>query len=168
MLTFGVLFFFIIGTGLLGKLVAAGFIPNEDQGTIYANILTPAGATLERTEKISDEIQSVARKIEGVESVSTLAGYSVLSEGVGASYGMNLISLKKWDEREHSDKEIIEQLNAKSAHIKDAKIEFFTPPPVPGYGNSSGFELRLLDKTGKGDLKSLEKVSMMHGRSRHR
>jgi len=157
--TFIVLLIFIVSTGLLGKFIASGFIPNEDQGTIYANILTPAGATLERTEKISDEIQTVAKKIDGVASVSTLAGYSVLSEGVGATYGMNLISLKSWKERKYSDKEIIQQLNEKSNHIKDAEIEFFTPPPVPGYGNSSGFELRLLDKTGKSDLKKLEKVT---------
>jgi len=158
-ITFIALLVFVLSSGLLGKFVASGFIPNEDQGTIYANILSPAGATLERTEKISDEIQKVAKELEGVASVSTLAGYSVLSEGVGASYGMNLISLKTWKDRKLSDKEIIEQLNEKSNHIKDAKIEFFTPPPVPGYGNSSGFELRLLDKTGKSDLKKLEKVT---------
>jgi HAE1 family hydrophobic/amphiphilic exporter-1 len=157
--TFGILLIFIFGTGLLGKVIATGFIPNEDQGTIYANILTPEGATLERTEKIADEIQKVAARIEGVSSVSTLAGFSVLSEGVGATYGMNLIGLKTWKERKFSDKEIIQQLNEKTNYVKDAKIEFFTPPPVPGYGNSSGFELRLLDKSGKGDLKTLEKVT---------
>lgn len=157
--TFGILLVFVFGTGLFGKIIATGFIPNEDQGTIYANILTPEGATLERTEKIADEIQKVAASIEGVASVSTLAGFSVLSEGVGATYGMNLIGLKKWKERKLSDKEIIQQLNEKTNYIKDAKIEFFTPPPVPGYGNSSGFELRLLDKSGKGDLKALEKVT---------
>lgn len=157
--TFGILLVFVFGTGLLGKVIATGFIPNEDQGTIYANILTPEGATLERTEKIADEIQKVAANIEGVSSVSTLAGFSVLSEGVGATYGMNLIGLKTWKERKFSDKEIIQQLNEKTNYIKDAKIEFFTPPPVPGYGNSSGFELRLLDKSGKGDLKNLEKVT---------
>jgi HAE1 family hydrophobic/amphiphilic exporter-1 len=157
--TFGILLVFVFGTGLFGKIIATGFIPNEDQGTIYANILTPEGATLERTEKIADEIQKVAASIEGVASVSTLAGFSVLSEGVGATYGMNLIGLKKWKERKFSDKEIIQQLNEKTNYIKDAKIEFFTPPPVPGYGNSSGFELRLLDKSGKGDLKNLEKVT---------
>ncbi|MFZ4544814.1 MAG: efflux RND transporter permease subunit [Saprospiraceae bacterium] len=159
-ITFGVLAIFVLFSGLLGKITASGFIPNEDQGTIYANILSPAGATLERTEKIADEIQKVAKEIDGVESVSTLAGFSVLSEGTGASYGMNLISLKTWKERKFSDKEIISQLTEKCNHIKDAEIEFFTPPPVPGYGNSSGFELRLLDKTGKSDLKKLEQVTV--------
>lgn len=157
--TFGFLLFFILSSGFFGNFLASGFIPNEDQGTIYANITTPSGATLERTEKVVDKIQKVAQKIEGVESVSTLAGFSVLSDGTGATYGMNLIGLKPWSERKISDKEVIAKLTNETRFIKDAKIEYLTPPPVPGYGNSSGFELRLLDKTGRGDVKQLEKVA---------
>lgn len=159
LLIISALVLFTAATGMLGRIIPSGFIPNEDQGTIYANITTPSGATLERTERVVDEIQKTAEKMDAVGSVSTLAGFSVLSDGSGASYGMNLISLKKWDERKESDKEIIEQLKVKTAHIKDATIEFFTPPPVPGYGNSSGFEMRLLDKTGKGELKKIGEVS---------
>lgn len=151
---------FCAATGILGSLLPTGFIPNEDQATIYASVTTPSGATLERTEKVVDAIQQTAQQIEGVESVSTLAGFNVLSDGTGASFGMNLINLKKWEERKLSDKEIIELLKEKTSHIKDAKIEFFTPPPVPGFGNASGFELRLLDRTGKGDLKRLEQVAL--------
>lgn len=157
--TFLALLVFLVGTGTLGKLVAVGFIPNEDQGTIYAAITTPSGSTLERTEKVVDLIQETAQKIPGVETVSSLAGFSVLSDGIGASYGMNLIGLKKWDERAYSDKEVIQQLNERTSFIKDAKVEFFTPPPVPGYGNSSGFELRLLDKTGSNDLQQMDQVT---------
>lgn len=158
-ITFAILILFCGLTGFFARLVPGGFIPNEDQGTIYANITTPSGATLERTEKVVDAIQQAAQQLEAVASVSSLAGYSVLSEGTGASYGMNLISLKKWDDRSVSDQELIAQLKEKTRSIKDANIEFFTPPPVPGYGNSSGFELRLLDKTGRGDLQELEKVA---------
>lgn len=143
----------------LTKIIPSGFIPNEDQGTIYVNIATPSGATLERSEKVLDEIQQIASKIEGVASVSTLTGYNFVTDGTGASFGMSLISLKNWSERKHSDKEIIEIIKEKTAHLKDAKIDFFTPPPVPGYGNSSGFELRILDKTGKADLNKLAEVS---------
>lgn len=157
--TFGVLLLFSVGAGLVGRLVPSGFIPEEDQGAVYANITTPSGATLERTEKVVDEVQNIANQTDGVASVSSLAGYSVLSEGSGAVYGMNLISLKNWKERNYSDKDIIELLNQKTRYIKDATIEFFTPPPVPGYGNSSGFEMRLLDKSGSGDLGKLQKVA---------
>jgi HAE1 family hydrophobic/amphiphilic exporter-1 len=114
---------------------------------------------LERTDKVVDEVQQIAQKMDAVSSVSGLSGYSVLSEGVGAVYGMNLISLKNWDERKQSDAEIIRELEEKTKHIKDASIEFFTPPPVPGYGNSSGFELRLLDRTGSGDLQKLQQAA---------
>jgi len=159
LITFGLLLGFSIGSGLIGSFVPSGFIPQEDQGTIYANITTPSGATLERTEKIVDEVQRIASGLEGVNSVSSLAGFSVLSDGTGAVYGMNLISLKNWEERAVSDNDIIHALEEKTRHIKDASIEFFTPPPVPGYGNASGFEMRLLDKAGSGDLGLMQKVA---------
>jgi HAE1 family hydrophobic/amphiphilic exporter-1 len=158
-ITFSILIIFSFLLGGLGKILPGGFIPNEDQGTIYTSITTPSGATLERTEQVVDAIQETAEKMEGVTSVSSLSGYSILSEATGATYGTNLISLKSWDERDISDKEIINILKAKTNFIKDAKVEYFTPPPIPGYGNSSGFELRLLDKTGKGNLKRLEEVA---------
>ncbi len=159
LVTFIALLGFCFGTGLLTRFVATGFIPEEDQGAIYANITTQTGATLARTEKVVDEVQRIAASLSSVQGVSSLAGYSVLSEGTGAVYGMNLISLKKWDQRNATDKQLIDSLIDKTKHIKDAKIEFFTPPPVPGYGNSSGFELRLLDKTGSGNLQQLQKVA---------
>lgn len=158
-ITFGALLIFSLSTGLMSSFLPSGFIPGEDQGTIYANINAPAGATLERTEKVSDAIQQIASALPAVNSVSSMAGYSILSEGTGAIYGMNLISLKNWDEREESDMDIITQLEEKTRHIKGADIEFFTPPPVPGYGNSSGFELRLLDRTGTADLTELQEVA---------
>jgi len=159
LVTFGILTAFSAGSGLLGSYLPSGFIPEEDQGTIYVNITAPSGATLERTEKVSNEVQRVASGLDGVSSVSSLAGFSLLSEGTGAVYGMNLISLKNWDQRTASDKDIIRELEEKTQYIKDASIEFFTPPPMPGYGNSSGFEMRLLDKTGSGDLQKMQKVA---------
>ncbi len=157
--TWGSLLLFSLGIGLMSNIVPSGFIPNEDQGAIYANITAPAGATLERTDIVVDEVQQIAQSMPEVSSVSSLSGYSVLSEGVGAVYGMNLINLKSWSDRELSDQQIIKELQNKTKHIKDANIEFFTPPPVPGYGNSSGFELRLLDKTGKGSTADFQKMS---------
>lgn len=159
LVTFGALIGFSLSAGILGSIVPPGFIPVEDQGTIYANITTPSGATLERTTAAVDEIQRIASQMEEVSSVSSLSGYSLLSESTGAVYGMNLISLKKWDERDKSDKELIEDLIAKTSHIRDASIEFFTPPPVPGYGSTGGFELRMLDKTGGNDLEKMQVVA---------
>jgi HAE1 family hydrophobic/amphiphilic exporter-1 len=149
---------FCVGTGILNKFLAPGFIPNEDQGTFYASITTPSGSTLERTKSIVNQIQQSCEGVEAIESVSSLAGTNILSDGTGATYGTCLINLKHWDKRKESVDEIIGQVEERTKGIKDAKIEFFPPPAVPGYGNASGFELRLLDKTGKGDFKQMETI----------
>ena len=157
--TFLVLVGFCVGTYFLSDAVPSGFIPNEDQGVFYAIVLTPPGSTLERTDEISSEVQRVAQGIEGVKSVSTLAGYEILSEGTGANAGTCLINLNSWEDRKHSMKEIMDELEEKTRDIKGASIEFFPPPAVPGYGAAGGFELRVLDKGGSGDYKLMETVT---------
>lgn len=126
---------------------------------IYAIIQTPPGSTLERTNDISRHLQQVAEHVEGVQSVSALAGYEVLTEGRGSNAGTCLINLKDWKERKHSAREIIEELEHDAKNIPGATIEFFEPPAVPGYGAAGGFSLRLLDKTNTGDYKEFEKVN---------
>jgi HAE1 family hydrophobic/amphiphilic exporter-1 len=158
LVTFGALVLFCLGTGLLGRQLPTGFIPNEDQGMFYASVTTPAGATLERTKEVVNAIQKASEGIESVESISTLGGTNILSDGTGATYGTALINLKPWDQRSQSVDEVIALLEQKTQHIKDAQIEFFPPPAVPGYGNASGFELRLLDKTGTSDFAKMQQV----------
>ncbi|SEL07147.1 hydrophobic/amphiphilic exporter-1, HAE1 family [Chitinophaga rupis] len=157
--TFAVLVAFCIGIFFLNKSVPSGFIPNEDQGMFYAIIQTPPGSSLERTNEIAERLQKLAEHIEGVQSVSSLAGYEILTEGTGSNSGTCLINLKSWEERKHSVQEIISELEEKSKDITGATIEFFQPPAVPGYGAAGGFELRLLDKAGSGDYKKMETVS---------
>ncbi|RAI97860.1 HAE1 family hydrophobic/amphiphilic exporter-1 [Chitinophaga skermanii] len=143
---------FFVATYGMSAILPGGFIPTEDQGMIYVNVTTPQGATVERTEAVLDEIQQIADKMDEVESVSILAGYSLVNEVAGASYGMGMVNLKAWKERKASVNDIIARLQEQTKNISDATIEFFPPPTVPGFGNSSGFELRLLDKSGTGDL----------------
>jgi HAE1 family hydrophobic/amphiphilic exporter-1 len=157
--TLGVLVAFSASVWGLGKILPTGFIPTEDQGTIYANVTTPNGATLERTEQVMTEIDNVAKALKPVESVSSLAGFSMMTDGSGASFGMSTINLKAWKNREESANEIISVLEEKTSHIQDADIQFFPPPAVPGFGNASGFELRLLDKTGTGNLRKSDEVA---------
>ncbi|WP_298153962.1 efflux RND transporter permease subunit [Flavobacterium sp.] len=157
--TFILLLAFCAGIGLLNNSLPSGFIPNEDQGMFYAVIQTPPGATLERTNEVAGELQRIAQHVEGVQSVSSLAGYEILTEGTGSNSGTCLINLKNWDDRKHSVAEVMEELEEKSRNIKGATIEFFQPPAVPGYGAAGGFELRLLDKAGSGDYKKMETVS---------
>lgn len=158
-ITFGLLLIFCVGTYLLNKTVPAGFIPNEDQGMFYAVIQTPPGSSLERTNSVAEQLQKIAEGIEGVKSVSALAGYEILTEGTGSNSGTCLINLKDWSERKHSVQEIINELEEKTKDIAGANIEYFQPPAVPGYGAAGGFELRLLDKAGSGDYKKMEAVN---------
>ncbi|WP_336688040.1 efflux RND transporter permease subunit [Chryseobacterium bernardetii] len=156
--TFGLLFLFIGLTFVTSKFLPTGFIPMEDQGMVYVSVTTPQGATVERTEKVLDEVTVIAKKINGVENVTTLAGYSIVTEIAGSSYGMAMINLKDWKERSISVNELITELSEKTKGIADAQIEIFAPPTVPGFGNTSGFELRLLDRTG-GSIENTDKIT---------
>jgi len=150
---------FCIGTYGISTVLPTGFIPTEDQGVLNVNVTTPPGATVERTEAVLEEIQKVAQKLESVESVSTLSGYSLMTESAGSSYGMAMINLKPWDKRKVSVKDIITEMEQKTKHITDADIQFFPPPTVPGFGNSSGFELRVQDRTGSNDLQKTAEIT---------
>lgn len=158
-ITFIALIGFCAGTWFISSSVPSGFIPNEDQGMFYAIIQTPPGSSLERTDNVAEKLQKIAETVEGVQSVSALAGYEILTEGTGANAGTCLINLKEWSERKHSVQEIMTELEEKSKDIPGANIEFFQPPAVPGYGAAGGFELRLLDKAGSGDYKKMETVN---------
>ena len=157
-LTFGILLAFGVGIFYENKILPAGFIPNEDQGTIYAIIQTPPGSTLETTNQVSQRLQKVCEEVEGVESVSSLAGYEIMTEGRGSNAGTCLINLKSWSDREHTVKEIMEELEEKSKGL-GAVIEFFEPPAIPGFGSSGGFSMRLLDKNSDTDYHEFDKIN---------
>lgn len=158
-ITISLFLFFCVATWGIGSILPSGFIPTEDQGMIYVNVTTPPGSTVDRTEKVLDEIELAGKQLKDVENVSTLAGYSLMSDISGASYGMAMINLKAWDERKTTVDQLIRQLQARTAHIADAAIDFFSPPTVPGFGNASGFEFRLLDKNRSADLGKTAKVT---------
>ncbi|GAA5022458.1 multidrug transporter AcrB [Marivirga lumbricoides] len=157
-LTFAILIAFGAGIFFENQILPSGFIPSEDQGTIYAIIQTPPGATLERTNAVSQKLQKICEEIDGVESVSSLAGYEIMTEGRGSNAGTCLINLKNWSDREHSVKEIMEELEEKSKGL-GAVVEFFEPPAIPGFGSSGGFSMRLLDKTTNTDYHEFDKIN---------
>ncbi|MBC2838823.1 efflux RND transporter permease subunit [Robiginitalea sp. SC105] len=156
--TFGVLAAFCAGIFFTNEVLPAGFIPNEDQGMIYAIIQTPPGSTLERTNEVARKLQERCEEIDGVESVSSLAGYEIMTEGRGSNAGTCLINLKPWSQRDHTVHEIMEELEEETRNL-GAVIEYFEPPAVPGFGSSGGFSLRLLDKTNNTDYQAFEKVN---------
>lgn len=158
-LTISFLAIICVAAWYMASILPTGFIPTEDQGAIYVNVTAPRGATLERTEKVLEQIQKVAKELPAVETMSSLSGYSMVNDVPGASYGMGMINLTPWDERTLSEHDVIRLLEAKTRFITDADVQFFAPPTVPGFGNSSGFELRLLDRTGSNDLQQTSNVT---------
>lgn len=159
LVTVGIFIVFSLGIFLLSNDLPTGFIPSEDQGMLYAIIQTPPGSTLERTNDLSNKLEEIIEKVDGVQSVSSIAGYEVLTEGRGSNAGTCLINLKPWSERKHTVTEIIYELEEKAKALPGANIEFFDPPAVPGFGAAGGFALQLLDKTNSGDYDQLDRVT---------
>ncbi len=159
LLTSGVIMAFGAAIFVVNTQLPAGFIPLEDQGMIYGIIQTPPGSTIEYTNSKSQELQEIAKTIDGVNSVSSLAGYEVLTEGRGSNAGTCLINLKSWSERKMTSKEIIQELEHKGRAISNVKLEFFEPPAVPGFGAAGGFSVRVLDKTNTMNYKQLGEVT---------
>ncbi|MFO1469617.1 MAG: efflux RND transporter permease subunit [Turneriella sp.] len=152
-----VLIGFMVGIFFISKTVPAGFVPGEDQGMIYAIVQTPPGSTIEKTNSVVNQLEEEALKIEGVDSVASLAGYEILTGGEGSNAGTCLISLKDWSQRKNSVHQVIQQLEEKTKKY-GAIVEFFEPPAVPGFGAAGGVSFNLLDKTNSGDYAAFDKV----------
>ncbi|KQR94666.1 multidrug transporter AcrB [Chryseobacterium sp. Leaf180] len=137
-----------------------GFVPTEDRGIIFTDVQLPPGASMERTYNALKTLQANAMKIPGVLNVTISTGRGFLS-GNGSSNGLAFIKLKPFDERKNDNltsEDITKQLFGISSKIPDAKIVFFQPPSVPGFGSSAGFEMVLLDKSG-GDYSALDNTA---------
>jgi HAE1 family hydrophobic/amphiphilic exporter-1 len=150
---------FGVGIVLVNSHLPSGFIPLEDQGMIYGILQTPPGSTIEYTNSKAHELQAIAKKIDGVNSVSSLAGYEVLTEGRGSNAGTCLINLKNWSERKMTSKEVIQVLEHECRTISNVKLEFFEPPAVPGFGAAGGFSIRVLDRTNTMNYLALGEVT---------
>ncbi|MDX2036138.1 MAG: efflux RND transporter permease subunit [Isosphaeraceae bacterium] len=158
-LTIAVIAAFSAGIVRVNADLPTGFIPGEDQGIIYAVLQTPPGSTLEYTNAKSHELETIAKTIEEVASVTSLAGYEVLTEGRGSNAGTCIINLKTWSQRRRTAREVIEALEVKSRRMSDVKLEFFEPPAVPGFGAAGGISLLVLDKTNSNDYQRLGVVT---------
>ena len=150
---------FAAGIYVVNLELPTGFIPGEDQGIIYAVLQTPPGSTLEYTNAKSHELEEIAKEVEEVTSVTSLAGYEVLTEGRGSNAGTCIINLKNWSDRKRTARQIIEELEEKCRRMSNVKLEFFEPPAVPGFGAAGGFSVVLLDKTNTSNYKRLGEVT---------
>ncbi|MFO0417094.1 MAG: efflux RND transporter permease subunit, partial [Pseudomonadota bacterium] len=142
----------IAGGVLFGRALPSGFIPEEDQGYILANMQLPDAASLQRTAESSRVVEDVIRNTPGVESVTTIDGFSLLTSSTSSNNTFFFIWLKPWEERPGmalSSFGIIKALNARLAREFQAGVAMaFGPPAIPGLGNGGGFSLMLQDKGG--------------------
>ncbi|WP_312344355.1 efflux RND transporter permease subunit [Chryseobacterium binzhouense] len=127
-----------------------GFVPTEDRGIIFTDVQLPPGASMERTYTVLKTLQANALKIPGIQNVTISTGRGLLS-GNGSNNGLAFVKLKPFDERKGdglSSEEITKKLFGLTGKVPDAKVVFFQPASVPGFGNSAGFEMVLLDRAG--------------------
>lgn len=149
-------FIFLLVVILMGYLfmrLPTSYLPDEDQGTLLAQILMPTGATLEQTQEVADEIQRYFQENEkeAVASCMTIVGIGF--SGRAQNNGMVFVRLKDWHLRDRPDlraKAIGGRAMAALSRIRRAIIFVFPPPPIVELGNARGFDLQLLDRGGLG------------------
>ncbi len=148
-ITGAILLVVTVASFYLFKITPSGFIPSEDRGIIMSDISLPPGSTLEQTQKIVNQYDSIVGGMDIVEARINVVGYSLLNGVSGGSYAFSIVKLKDWSERKDKNQSVdavVGQLFGVTAGIKDAKLIFFTPPSVQGFGSADGFEFKLQAK----------------------
>lgn len=139
-----------VGLYLLMQTTKTGLVPNEDMGTVFVDITTSPGSSLNATKQVMDSVDARLKRIPQIQIYAKITGNGLIS-GQGASNGMFIIRLQPWDEREGAENSVnavIQQIYMLTADIKSAKVMSFAPPMIPGYGVSNGFELYVQDRKG--------------------
>ncbi|HBX55452.1 efflux RND transporter permease subunit [Pseudomonas sp. UBA2684] len=148
----------IVGMIVLFTRIPTAFLPEEDQGVLFAQVQTPAGSTAQRTQVVVDDMRRylLDEEADTVNSVFTVTGFNFA--GRGQSSGMAFIMLKPWDERsaENSVFNLAERAQQHFSSFRDAMVFAFVPPAVLELGNASGFDVFLQDRAGVGHDKLME------------
>jgi hydrophobic/amphiphilic exporter-1 (mainly G- bacteria), HAE1 family len=148
----------IVGAGLLGRALPAGFIPDEDQGLLGVNVQLPPGASLERTSVVLQRVEEILAKTEGLESFQTIGGYGLVTNTYQPNFGTILARLKPWDERPGEEmhvKALMARLQAQFGGIAEAIVFPFNIPTISGFGASAGFNFLIQDRSGTLNVEQL-------------
>ncbi|HLS71756.1 MAG TPA: efflux RND transporter permease subunit [Chitinophagaceae bacterium] len=143
----------LVALGLFAYLMDTtpkAFVPNEDMGSIMADVALPASTSMEKTQEVMDEIEKELKNIPELSNVLKVSGRGMIS-GSGSNYGMFIMRLHPWAERTGKGQDVqavLGKLFAATAHITAAKIIYFAPPSIQGFGMSGGFEFQLQDRSG--------------------
>jgi HAE1 family hydrophobic/amphiphilic exporter-1 len=148
----------LVLTGWTMTRVPSGFVPGEDEGYFFVNATLPNAASLDRTREVMDEATEILSQLPGVQNVMTVGGYSMLEAVQGPNFGMTIVSLVPWSERDHTLWELLQMAGAGLAQIRQGSVFPFAPPPIQGLGTGSGFEMQLQDRGGMG-LMALEQFA---------
>ena len=138
--------------GFLGKGIPLGFLPDEDQGYLFAGIQLPNVSSLQRTDEATKKVEEILKNTPGVEYYSSVIGYNMLSQANTTYNTFFFISLKKWDERKKPEEQyeaIKKHINIALSQIPDCIGFAFPPPAIPGVGTSGGVTMILEDRAGK-------------------
>jgi HAE1 family hydrophobic/amphiphilic exporter-1 len=142
----------VVLTGMLGKRIPGSFLPEEDQGYFFAQVILPDSASLQRTDQVMRQCEEILKNTPGVEYYSTVTGLNFLS-GVNTTYsGIFFISLKEWKHRTAPEEQylaILKHVNVAFSKIPAARAFAFSPPAIPGIGTSGGVTFMLQDRAGK-------------------
>ena len=139
---------------LLGAKLPGGFLPTEDQGYAFVALQLPQGTSLQRTTEASQDVENALHKVPGVQSVTSVIGFSLLSFTQDTYHAFYFVTLKDWDQRKSADQQfrVIQQNLAKQlGGVKEGLAFSFPPPAIPGLGSSGGVSLVLEDRSGSGD-----------------
>lgn len=138
----------LLTAGLLGRAVPVGFVPEEDEGYYLVNVQLPDAASLERTDEVARKVEAALANIEGIEYGTMVLGYSLLNQSFSTNNAFVFVSLKPWDERTKTAKELIRETNMAFRYITEATAIAFGPPAIEGLGTAAGFTLQLQDRSG--------------------
>ena len=141
----------------LMRKTPTGFIPTEDQGFIVYSVNLPPGASLDRTQTVMEKIDKLLKEVPAIERLGAVTGLNIVANANSSNYAVGFIRMKKHGERGpvNSPEEVMGMINQKLSAVKEASIFLFQFPTVQGFGNTSGFEFILQDRTG-GPLQKLE------------
>ncbi len=152
----------LLVTGYLFKTVPTGFVPPEDQGYFIVLLQTPEGTSLQRTQKVMEQVEKDLMATPGVAHVIAFGGFSLLNSNSAPNTASLFAILKPWDERKAADEQllthILPTLNAKFATFAEAEVDAVNPPSIPGLSATGGFQFELQDYSG-GTLTELESVT---------
>ena len=140
-----------VGIWMLGKVVPGGFIPDEDKGYLFVAVELPEGASLQRSDEVLKQVESIIGNTKGVRSAVGLSGYNILNSLSFPNAAMMFVGLEPWEHRKDPSlhaSALVSAWNKKFYGIPGARAFAFGPPPLPGYGNVSGFTMQLQDRSG--------------------